>query len=889
MSEFPLNLPIKPDSSTIESHIKALDLLSLQLKIQYLDFDIYNNNDIKIPLGTKASLKGKLLLNNKNKLKVNINKEWFIEMNLEETLNYIERRKKRLLEEHCLILEGNSNLEIIKKLNQIDFFQKESSSSSSTKEEIIGFHPILNNNNNSSNNDTIRIGDEKNQNELSSLINNNSINENESKDQMINIDKNIKGIEKIQSNDNEIPNLPNQPKSPHASLVDLLDDEKSNYNKRKTDNSSGDDTTLNEEGLPIHEIRETLSGETIGPPPPPSQSEIGFSSLSAEEEDDYFSVEAVARRAALRRKLFNEDTSSDEEFENETSTSKMKLEPIKVKGGIIRSKPSQSASASTNPTVQPEGLLSSDQIISSSKQERRSPSSSQNRPAKSILKPPHSPTRKKSVTFDPSLPSPPASPAIGQNSISSLNKFGFPLPLAESDDLTNEFTPNPVPVIIPTPQNKSKDEGFAGFKRGFLTSSSTRQSTSTELTVQNSSSDKNPINASALTPKKKSLFSQRLKQPEIDASAPNAHNISSSSKNTIPNLPKVSESKGTNTIKSGVIEKSPQTAVQSVVKERSGTTSIPIDGLKIIERITKSAQQKSSDTLASTSNALDSHEDFENGDNDDYDDDDDNDEDYSDYSTGEEDEYDLDEALLAREIALEYHKKQAYKSLNQNLQEEEEEQINMGNILLGLPSVSTDEQEQEGFKNTGIPMIINPKPNDLKRFIRIGKLENGNLVLAPGEENLDSDDDDDDDDDSNNNDKEERKKNRNKIKKQLMGLEISSNFDSPSKYEKNKLNEKLKRKEKQDEEWLNSLPPSLSTNQSESQSNFHFKMNEEEDIKDEIKNNDKKIIPIIPLVPESPPSIITNLLPSSSKFDITKQEKPKKISKFKAARMANNQ
>jgi len=51
---------------------------------------------------------------------------------------------------------------------------------------------------------------------------------------------------------------------------------------------------------------------------------------------------------------------------------------------------------------------------------------------------------------------------------------------------------------------------------------------------------------------------------------------------------------------------------------------------------------------------------------------------------------------------------------------------------LGLPQISMLSSSGDGHR--AMPSIINPTPDDLRRFVRVGKLDNGKLVLAPGEE-----------------------------------------------------------------------------------------------------------------------------------------------------------
>jgi hypothetical protein len=137
-----------------------------------------------------------------------------------------------------------------------------------------------------------------------------------------------------------------------------------------------------------------------------------------------------------------------------------------------------------------------------------------------------------------------------------------------------------------------------------------------------------------------------------------------------------------------------------------------------------------------------------------YDEDDEEDDDF--YNDVDDDEYDLDDALLAREVALAYHQNRAYSQLGQQQaqsnrltdesaegfdesyvdgygsQDEEEEE---GGVVLGLPQiVMPSNTSGDGSGQRQMPSIINPTPDNLRRFVRVGKLDNGKLVLAPGED-----------------------------------------------------------------------------------------------------------------------------------------------------------
>ncbi|WWD04849.1 hypothetical protein V865_002920 [Kwoniella europaea PYCC6329] len=914
MSDRPLSLPIIPSSPSLQSHLTALDHLSLQLR----HLTSSTTHPVRLPLGSKASMVGDIV--HTNDIKVNIGCGYWVDMTAQEASEYVKRRNDQLLEEHARLLEGHTRLAAVEKLEDevSGIKNKRKEGKRRLVETKVGFHPIFHQmpetaaagpSNSSVEDEGVENTEREEASQYKMTEGEQSSSVSSKTDQTNTFTRNVHPIPTDTAIQSVRPKDPEQ--SVSASLVELLDDQDgSDGEVEVSGNSLGDNTTTNEEGLPIHEIRETLSGETIGPPPPPSTSTTAPEQPIEEEEDDYFSPEAVARRAALRRRLFNEDTSSDEDERPVQAA-------IKAKGGIIRSsntvteKPSSSAQAAPpSPSSPPV-------------RERR-PSSSQPLPSKSILKPSNPPTLKKSVTFDPSLPSPPTSPAPDESLSQMSKRFGFPLPLAVSDESTSnsgEFSVKPVPVI-PPPQPRKRDDtsGFAGFKRGFLDGDS-RMTTkpfqsehneakmrdllhmmeneardpTTPAVVEKATSSSSSISASPSTKakgdkafndpppkskvKKQSLFSQRLSQPEIDASAPN---IQTTSTARIPNLPKVSESKSTNTIKSGVIEKAP--VVQQGVKER-------LDNLKIVERPISNgikAPKKSeidvsvgrTNYTTNGENKTSNQNEVTTKDNEEEEDEDDDDDEFSEYSTGEEDEYDLDQALLAREVALEYHKRQTYKPLNRDLDDPHFDDLQEGEgeggergggVMLGLPRIS----------EFGEPMIINPKPEDLRRFIRVGKLENGNLVLAPGEESLETDDEDQDEENREDGEgRKERRENRENIKKKLMGLEIpTSQLIEQERQDRERKNVE-KGKKKQYEDWEKSLPPILSNDNPK----------KGEVVLDD-KDKSKSKPPIIPLVPESPiispdRSVST---PTTAPATQTASEdvKPKKVSRFKASRMGN--
>lgn len=449
---------------------------------------------------------------------------------------------------------------------------------------------------------------------------------------------------------------------------------------------------INEEGLPIREIREDLNGLLIGDAPEPT---TDGTYVSEEREDDYWSEDAKARRAALRDRLFG-NGDSDSDFSDEED----------------EIPPSKQSAAEENADEAPSTTTTSPTIPS------RSGSSSSSNPPRSILKGP--PARKKSVTFDESVPLPPDSPPAAGSA-----KMGFQLP-------TEDFNPRPVPVIAaPKPSIKQSTGGFGGFKRGFL----------------NPHPDTPPVTASpdplASTAKRPSLFAQRMaaqEHPRIEeATIEEVEDVSQlpvkgsivERPTAAPGLPRMSETK-------------PMTSMKNAVVERE-----PVSGPGVRCSL-----------MPAWANGMKKGSDDEDGDFDDEDDD------CHEYDEEEdEDEYDLDEALLAREIALDYHRKQGYLSKASRGADSDEEQI--AEDVEGMGEEMTLEDDGQGGVMMALPQIssggqiINPTPDDLRKFVRVGRLENGNLVLAPGEEGWSDDED------------ETKRARREAAKQQLLGSSSS--------------------------------------------------------------------------------------------------------------------
>lgn len=518
----------------------------------------------------------------------------------------------------------------------------------------------------------------------------------------------------------------------------------------------------NEEGLPIHEIREDENGDLIGDLPQSSVADKAVSSgfiteIPEEKKQDFWSDEAAARRAALRRKVFDDspDDSSDEEDEPE-GRHQAALPPT----------PPESSSSARQAKAVPPSINAIPPTPSSPHPQSppppiRRPSSSGVLPGKSILKP--SAPRKKSVSFDSSVPEPPDSPAPGP-STTRIGGSMFPTPVINIESGIEE---KKVPVLNApkrSPKRSTFDNPFAGFKPGFLSSgnksvdSLSPPSTSVLSTEPESTNTPVPVpdvKVEESTGKKPSLFSQRQHADAVDTSNDSALSSATSSTPAAgPSFPALSTSKGTSSMKNVVLEKPPASRPTGTAGVAQTVTERPITAMPGPSRAMTNGHTGGS-AIAE-----------EDGDDQDQEDEDDDDDDfYADDDDEEEEEYDLDDAMLAREVALAYHQNRAYTELgrprsihsanddNDHMLMDDEE--DGGGVMMALPEISVLGEDGSG----SAPRIINPTPDNLRRFVRVGKLDNGKLVLAPGESGWSDEEEGQD----------EKKENREEIKRALLG------------------------------------------------------------------------------------------------------------------------
>jgi len=467
---------------------------------------------------------------------------------------------------------------------------------------------------------------------------------------------------------------------------------------------------INEEGLPIHEIREDENGKLLNDLPV-SEADVEIK-LEKEEKEDFWSQEAIARREALRRKVFDDPSDSEDESADETPSREAVPSP-----SIIATPPTPT-SQTTIPIPEPT---------------RRTSSSSSSLQPKSILK--SSAPRKKSVSFDSSVPVPPDSP--GQKT-TKIGGSMFPNPVINIETGIQERA---VPVLNApkrSPNRATFEEPFAGFKSGFLGGSTNKAKVDSPAPVIMSSEPNSieaPVVAESLhkieqkpvaqaEPKKKSLFAQRQSDPPSTESK--------------PTFPAMSTSTHTSSVKNEIIEHA--TPVSQAGPSRvAAKDRITGKTAGVASTVTERSEPIAGPSrLTSHLPPSDHDEGYDDGEVDEDDDD-------SFYADDDDDEYDLDDALLAREVALAYHQNRAYSLLGQqnarstrssedNPEGYDESYVDgygsegeEGGVMLGIPQISM-------LNEGGMPSIVNPTPDDLRRFVRVGKLDNGKLVLAPGED-----------------------------------------------------------------------------------------------------------------------------------------------------------
>lgn len=488
------------------------------------------------------------------------------------------------------------------------------------------------------------------------------------------------------------------------SLVDLVGEHL--QDKLHLPGAQGDET-VNEEGLPIHEIRETPDGQLIGSEPMgDGEGEVTI----PEKEDDYWTPEAAARREALKRRVFGSMSDSDTDDEGDDS---MDVE-MSAPGETQPSQPAptqaqaqtQDISRDTSAIAQPGLRPSTPQSATSDHPHAQPAHRSPGVQPKGILK---APSRKKSVTFDSSVPLPPDSPPARPGS-EKLN-----------------IAQKPVPILnVPTPGKRS----FGGLKSGFLQSANAaaeRDRAANEAAAASGSGSPSNLAPSPSATK----FAQRgvvehppaprpqPQQPKIqeigsdddedesmdvDEDKPKKKSLFAQRRaGAKPDFPAIGSVKPMPTMRNSIVERAPlPPAVGEIPK--SSTSAAPAERPPLV--------------------VVDN-----DSDPDDYGD-------LGEFDDDEEDEYALDEALLQREAALALHRSlQRQRPVDED--EIDPEAEGDGNVYMAVPRVSTI----QGGEGDEPLRIINPTADDLSQFLRVGREEDGGLVFEPPTIHEDSDSD----------------------------------------------------------------------------------------------------------------------------------------------------
>ncbi|KAK4687034.1 unconventional prefoldin RPB5 interactor 1, partial [Tremellales sp. Uapishka_1] len=692
-----IRYPIQPPTSSLEASLQTLSLLSARLA----SLPSKASHPVSIPFTSKARFAGEII--DTNNVRVGLGEGWFVDMSAEEARAYVERRKNDLLEGEMARLGYGREAKVVDNMEEkrgkrdIPFDPAFSLTTpvAATKEETPEVTPVP------------RAGP---------VI----LDETRPTVQETSIEESLQSLVDLVGH--QIEERLHIPKGEGEGGGE-------GKGKGKGTGLQKDQNLLNDEGLPIHEIRESPDGTPLDPVPSSADAaDFVVETPTFGAEDDYWSEEAIARRAALRRKVFNEGSVSSDDDEEEEEGEGEDEEPA------------------LNSVVEEEEVEPARPLLPSSLSSSTIP--------KSILKPP---ARKKSVSFDASVPLPPESP------IRTETGMGFPVPSTQ----TAEFEPRVVPIIAAP---RKEDKGFAGFKKGFLKGSAVN----TEVKENTPTPAPTPaLSEIPAPPKKTSLFAQR-KALQANSLTPQASSPSSTAQQNVAplttpktslGLPKLSQNKPMASMKNAVVEKM---VVPEAVAEQQVTENKRIEG-----------QGELAEEEEEEEEAWD--EDGDDGDGD-----------LGEYSDDEEDEYDLDEALLAREVALDYHRRKQWIPTNEDDEVEQgwvgDDGEIAGGVMLGLPQITDDD-------TTLTPRIVNPTPDDLGKFIRVGRLENGNLVLAPGQEEVDEEGG-------------EKQRNREEVMRKLMVGDMTDTVDV-EKARREEEERERERKEREEAAWRRSLPPSV--------------------------------------------------------------------------------
>ncbi|KAL7423094.1 Nuclear envelope morphology protein 1 [Cryptotrichosporon argae] len=523
--------------------------------------------------------------------------------------------------------------------------------------------------------------------------------------------------------------------------------------------AGADESIVNSSGLPIQEIRETPTGETLGTVPGEGEGE-GEGAIEVQEDsgEAYWSEEAVRRRAELRRRIFDDtlEFSDDEDEEDDEGdggegeregghVAEGMGDEAGVDEAIDDDEPTQAFPTPLRavPATPPNAFG-----IDVSPPARPAPTPIAAPPApKSILKPP--PARKKSVSFDDSVPAPPESPRAR-----APQRLGFQLgSVAERGGPAEhgEAVGPPTVPVLSDPKPRSAG-GFAGLRPGFLN----RSAVPPPVTA--------PTRPAAPPP---APVLEAHAEPEAEAGAKKKSLFAQRREDRAPALPKLSEAKEMATMKLQVVEKPPAPASPSPGPSKPAASAVAFGSGR--------------DGGAMDDGDGDNDEGWgnEDGGNDD------DMGDLGDFSDDEEDEYMLDEAMLRREVALEFHRRQLW--MRPTEEEDDDDGPGpeagaasaadlgcAGGVMLGVPRVSTIVGGGEGEP----PLrIINPTADDLANFMRVGRADDGELVFEAPLVGASSDESDGDETGAAADDRRARRERRRDVRARLLRGETDDKRD----------------------------------------------------------------------------------------------------------------
>lgn len=547
-----------------------------------------------------------------------------------------------------------------------------------------------------------------------------------------------------------------------------------------------------------------------------------------DDDDDYWSEAAKARREALRKRIFHEGSDDDTDVDDSMDVDDEEpAEPVVATAVTPVDAPVPTASpAPMTPVGPPErkAYTPTASFSSTLVPSVNQPIRANSLPPKGILK---APTRKKSVSFDPSTRLPPESPPAR----SPTAKFGFPVGKIMTESPTST---KPVPILAPpTPGRKTAPaQSFAGFNRGFLSGPSSKPPPITSPLTPVTPATPHPASQPA-----QANFAQVEPEDDVDMDEKPAKKQSlfaqRRSESRKPDLPRLADAKPMAAMKTDIVEKTPDDSTpRRSLADRIQTPAVSKPPMSFPPTVGGVPPKVGAAPAAESQPPIVVV---------DHDDDSDDYGDLGDFSDDEEDEYALDEALLAREVALEYHRRQGWQ---RPIDEDEiDPEADAGGVFMGVPRVST----VTGGDDEAPLRIVNPTADDLSQFLRVGKAEDGELVFERPIVDSGSESEAEDETDEQKANRRARRARRKDVMERLLRGDYE---------DKDMLDPATLAKDKQ-ETWQKSLPPTVAA------------------------------APASP-APPAPKRVETGPVVERTSEAIapTAPEPPRKVSRFKAARQA---